>query len=89
NAMQKCFYGKNKVAKIETNELNDLVKNQTFEVKYLQYVANGTNYYPSELAINISAEKKLSCLMKLSNFAFVKKKDPNIRVPASYKTITY
>jgi hypothetical protein len=27
--------------------------------------------------------------MKLFNFAYEKKKDPQIRVPSSYKTITY
>jgi hypothetical protein len=88
-ASQQCFYGKNKVAKLEANQLKDAVKNQNFEVKYNQYTANGTNYYPSELAINIRAEKNLGCLMKLFNFAYEKKKDPQIRVPASYKTITY
>ncbi|MFY7735029.1 MAG: DUF4292 domain-containing protein [Bacteroidia bacterium] len=88
-ASQQCFYGKNKVAKLEANQLQDAVKNQNFVVKYNQYTANGTNYYPSELAINIRAEKNLGCLMKLFNFAYEKKKDPQIRVPASYKTITY
>ena len=88
-ALQQSLYDKNTVAKLKESSLTDLEKNQTLQVKYSQYIQNATNYYPSELAINISAEKKLSCLMKLSNFAFVKKKDPNIRVPASYKTISY
>lgn len=88
-ALQQSFYGKNKVAKLEANLLQDVAKNQNFEVKYNQYTVNGTDYYPSELAINIRAEKNLGCLMKLFNFAYEKKKDPQIRVPSSYKTITY
>jgi hypothetical protein len=88
-AMQQCFYGKNKIAKLELCKLENEVKNQKFEIKYQEYTANGTEFYPSELAINIRAEKSLGCLMKLFNFAYEKKKDPQIRVPASYKTITY
>jgi phage anti-repressor protein len=88
-ATQQCFYGKNKVAKLEANQLQNAAKNRSFEVKYNKYTVNGTNYYPSELAINIRAEKNLGCVMKLFNFAYEKKKDPQIRVPASYKTINY
>jgi hypothetical protein len=87
-ATQQCFYGINQIAKLSENQLADTYKNQNMEIKYNQFIANGTNYYPSELAINIRAEKNLGCIMKLFNFAFEKKKDPQIRVPASYKTIT-
>lgn len=87
-ATQRCFYGINQIAKLSENQLADTYKNQNMEIKYNQFIANGTNYYPSELAINIRAEKNLGCIMKLFNFAFEKKKDPQIRVPASYKTIT-
>lgn len=88
-ASQQCFYGINKIAKLEANQLEDTFKNQNLAINYNQYTANGTNYYPSELAINIRAEKNLGCNMKLFNFAFEKKKDPQIRVPASYKTISH
>lgn len=88
-AVQQCFYGKNKIAKLELIKLENQIKNQNFEIKYQEYTANGTEFYPSQLAINIRAEKNLGCLMKLFNFAYEKKKDPQIRVPASYKTITH
>jgi hypothetical protein len=88
-ASQQCFYGINKIAKLEVNQLEDTFKNQNLAINYKEYTANGTNYYPSELAINIRAEKNLGCNMKLFNFAFEKKRDPQIRVPASYKTISH
>jgi hypothetical protein len=88
-ASQQCYYGINKIAKLEENQLEDTYKNQNLAINYKEYIANGTNYYPSELAINIRAEKNLGCTMKLFNFAFEKKKDPQIRVPASYKTISH
>jgi hypothetical protein len=88
-ASQQCYYGINKIAKLEANELVDTYKNQNLAINYNEYIANGTNYYPSALAINIRAEKNLGCTMKLFNFAFDKKKDPQIRVPASYKTINH
>jgi hypothetical protein len=88
-ASQQCFYGINKIAKLEVNQLEDTFKNQNLAINYKEYTANGTTYYPSELAINIRAEKNLGCNMKLFNFAFEKKRDPQIRVPASYKTISH
>lgn len=88
-ATQQCYYGINKIAKLEANQLEDTYKNQNLAINYKEYIANGTNYYPSELAINIRAEKNLGCTMKLFNFAFEKKKDPQIRVPVSYKTISH
>ena len=88
-ASQQCYYGINKIAKLEVNQLEDTFKNQNLSINYIEYIANGTNYYPSELAINIRAEKNLGCTMKLFNFAFEKKREPQIRVPASYKTISH
>jgi len=87
--LQQSEYNKIKIFKIESNILEDMVKNQVFDLKYGQYTENGTDFYPTEIAINIRAEKNLGCNMKLYNFAYVKKKDPLIRVPASYKTINY
>lgn len=89
SSLQKCEFNKNKIFKTESSQLEDLIKNQTLNIKYNQYTVNGTDYYPTEVAINIRAEKNLGCLMKLYNFAYVKKKEPQIRVPASYKTINY
>lgn len=88
-ASQQCFYGINKIAKLEVNQLEDTFKNQNLSINYNEYIANGTNYYPSQLAINIRAEKNLGCNMKLFNFAFDKKREPQIRVPTSYKTISH
>jgi hypothetical protein len=88
-ASQQCFYGINKIAKLEANQLEDTIKNQNLTINYNEYITNGTNYYPSQLAINIRAEKNLGCNMKLFNFAYEKKREPQIRVPASYKTISH
>ena len=85
----KLDLSNNKIAKLEVNQLEDTFKNQNLSINYNEYIANGTNYYPSELAINIRAEKNLGCTMKLFNFAFEKKREPQIRVPASYKTISH
>ncbi|MES2380805.1 MAG: DUF4292 domain-containing protein [Bacteroidota bacterium] len=86
---QICYYNKGQIAKINTSLLQDSLKNQQMDIAYKQFFQNGTNYYPSELAINIRAEKNVGCSMKLFNFVFEKKRDPQIRVPNSYKTIAH
>ncbi len=89
NILQTSFYNKGQVAKISSNNLQDSAKGQEIAIEYKQFFQNGTNYYPSELSINIMAEKNIGCSMKLFNFVFEKKKEPQIRVPNSYKTLTY
>jgi len=67
----------------------DTIKNQSLEVDYSDYIANGTNTVPSNISINIKGEKNVACQFKLSNFAFDKKGEVQFSVPKSYQEIQY
>lgn len=67
----------------------DTIKNQSLEIDYSDYTANGTNTVPANISINIKGEKNVACQFKLSNFAFDKKGEVQFSVPKSYQEIQY
>jgi hypothetical protein len=69
--------------------VTDTIKNQSLEIDYSDYTANGTNTVPSNISINIKGEKNVACQFKLSNFAFDKKGEVQFSVPKSYQEIQY
>ena len=69
--------------------VTDTIKNQSLELDYSDYIANGTNTVPSNISINIKGEKNVACQFKLSNFAFDKKGEVQFSVPKSYQEIQY
>ncbi len=69
--------------------VTDTIKNQSLELDYSDYIANGTNTVPSNISINIKGEKNVACQFKLSNFAFDKKGEVQFSVPKSYQAIQY
>lgn len=75
--------------KTRESELTDDTRGQKMIVKYAGFVQQGSNFYPNDIAINIVAQKKVECRMKLSNFVFEKKKEVQFSVPQSYKIIRY
>lgn len=67
----------------------DTLKNQSIDIDYSDFIANGTNSLASNISINIKGEKNIACQFKLSNFAFDKKGEVQFSVPKSYQAIQY
>ena len=67
--------------------LSDQSGSKELKVSYQEFHTHTKNNYPSDLNINIRAEKNMDCRFKLTYFAFDKTKEINFVVPKSYKTI--
>jgi hypothetical protein len=77
----------NNTLKLIKNSLEDKSINRQLNIEYPNSYIVGNNAYPSEMNINIRAEKNLECKFKLSNFVFEKKKDVQFNIPGSYEII--
>ena len=69
------------------NILEDKNVNRQFTVEYSNPYTHENNAYPSNVNINIRAEKNIDCKFKLSNFVFEKKKESIFSIPGNYEVI--
>lgn len=83
---QKSAYNKN-TFKLVSASIIDSAMNQNMNVFYSNFYVRSDNFYPSNIAINIAAQKNVACTFKLSNFAFEKKREIQFSVPKNYKVI--
>jgi outer membrane biogenesis lipoprotein LolB len=71
--------------------IQSIINNQKalkeLKVSYEKYYTSTGNSYPSEMNINIRAEKNIECKLTLNTFAFTKNKEINFVVPKSYQNI--
>jgi hypothetical protein len=82
---QTTFYNNNFY--LSKNILEDKNVNRQFTVEYSNPYTHNNNAYPTNVNINIRAEKNIDCKFKLSNFVFEKKKESLFSIPGNYEVI--
>lgn len=82
---QTSFYNSSLI--LTKNILEDKNVNRQFTVEYSNPYTHLNNAYPSNVNINIRAEKNIDCKFKLSNFVFEKKKESLFSIPGNYEVI--
>jgi hypothetical protein len=82
---QTTFYSNS--LKLTKSTLEDKTLNRQFNAEYANTYIHGTNAFPSEVNINIRAEKNVECSFRLSNFAFEKKKEASFSIPSNYEIV--
>ncbi len=82
---QTSFY--NNSFYLTKNILEDKNVNRQFTVEYSNPYIHENNAYPTNVNINIRAEKNIDCKFKLSNFVFEKKKESQFSIPGNYEII--
>ena len=82
---QTSFY--NNTFYLTKNILEDRNVNRQFTVEYSNPYTQEKNVYPTNVNINIRAEKNIDCKFKLSNFVFEKKKESTFSIPGNYEII--
>ena len=82
---QTSFYSNNFY--LSKNILEDRNTHREFTVEYSNPYTHENNKYPSNVNINIRAEKNMDCKFKLSNFVFEKKKESTFSIPGNYEII--
>jgi hypothetical protein len=87
NGSQKQTSYYNPSLKLTKNVLEDKAVNRQFSVEYPNFYLHNDNAFPSEMNINIRAEKNIECKLRLNNFAFEKKKEVQFSIPANYEVI--
>ena len=82
---QSAFY--DDTFKLSKNILEDRNLNHSVTVAYANPYFHDNNAYPSNMTINIRAEKNVECKFSLSNFVFEKKKESPFSIPGNYEII--
>lgn len=82
---QRTFY--NSAFKTQRSIIADSANQREMKIVYKSAQNFGLNAYPSNMDINIRAEKNIDCTIELSNFVFEKKKDVQFNVPSGYEII--
>jgi Domain of unknown function (DUF4292) len=72
---------------LSKNILEDRNIHREFTVEYSNPYIHENNQYPTNVNINIRAEKNMDCKFKLSNFVFEKKKESQFSIPGNYEII--
>lgn len=82
---QSAFY--DAAFKLTKNIIEDKNINRQFIVEYSNTYIEGKNAYPTQVNINIRAEKNVECKFRLNNFAFDKKKEVQFSIPGNYEIV--
>lgn len=73
--------------KAQRSTIADSAKQREMKISYKSAQNFGLNAYPTNMDINIRAEKNIDCTIEMSNFVFEKKKDVQFNVPSGYEII--
>jgi hypothetical protein len=84
--LKQTVYASQRNLKTQKVMLADRTGTKELKMNYDDFYANSGNQYPKDININIRAEKNIDCKLRLSYFAFDKKKEINFAIPKSYKT---
>lgn len=60
-------------------------RSKEFSIAYANPIQHQSYSYPTQLNINIRAEKNVQCVFELTNFAFEKKKDIVFSIPKTFE----
>lgn len=84
---KQTIYLKQATIKPSQSIINNREGAKELKISYDKHYISAGNSYPSEMNINIRAEKNIECKITLNTFAFVKNKEINFVVPKSYQNI--
>ncbi|MFI5221313.1 MAG: DUF4292 domain-containing protein [Bacteroidia bacterium] len=73
--------------RLQKNTIGNRTDSKQFKVEYASHQKHGNNEFPSQIHINIRAEKNVECKFSLTNFVFEKKKDVPFSIPANYEIV--
>ncbi len=73
--------------KVQRTIVIDQAQSKECRIEYAQPHNYQDNQYPSDININIRAEKNMQCRFQLSNFVFEKKKEVVFSIPKSYEVV--
>ena len=82
---QISFY--NNTSYLTKNIVEDKITKRELTMEYANPYTHENNRYPTNVNINIRAEKNIDCKFKLSNFVFEKKKESSFSIPGNYEII--
>lgn len=75
--------------KVARSIIQEKITGREFRIEYAEPFPQNNNRFPSDININIRAEKNVECHFVLSNFVFEKKKEISFVIPKNFAITRY